>query len=85
MLNEVAGSAAGAALLVLAIVIGSIVWFIVNRASVRANEQIRLLEALLEEQKRQNQLLKQLAQAQAGPAQINEEGNNDFIRLIPER
>ncbi|WP_380178821.1 YebO family protein [Kalamiella sp. sgz302252] len=84
-MNELAGSAAGAALLALAIVIGSIVWFIVNRASVRANEQIRLLEALLEEQKRQNQLLKQLAEAQAGPAQINEESNNDFIRLIPER
>ena len=67
--------------------VGLIAWFYVNRASVRASEQIRLLEALLEEQKKQNALLLRLAEQttdkEKHPADKAQE--QDFIRLIPER
>lgn len=67
--------------------IAFIVWFFVNRASVRASEQIRLLEALLEEQKKQNALLRRLVDAQpvTEKKQAEEGDRRDFIRLIPER
>ncbi|WP_370255971.1 YebO family protein [Erwinia sp. 198] len=83
MLNEVANGAAGAGLLIGITLVGLITWFFITRASVRANEQIRLLEALLDEQKRQNQLLMKLVGARQTPAEDNNE--TDFIRLIPER
>lgn len=71
------------------IIIGLIVWFFVNRASVRASEQIRLLESLLEEQKKQNALMRRLIEAQLPDSaeKRNEEDSEkrDFIRLIPER
>ncbi|WP_253073310.1 YebO family protein [Sodalis ligni] len=38
------------------------VWFFLNRASVRANEQIMLLNELLEQQKKQTELLMRLGQ-----------------------
>lgn len=68
-------------------VVGLIVWFFVNRASVRASEQIRLLEALLEEQKKQNAMLMQLMQrvGAAEESATDEPQAQDFIRLIPER
>lgn len=70
-------------------IVGLIVWFFVNRASVRASEQIRLLEDLLEEQKKQNVLLRRLVEAQLpDPAEKRggeESEKRDFIRLIPER
>ncbi|TKI08205.1 YebO family protein [Martelella alba] len=40
--------------------IGLLVWYFLNRASVRANEQIRLLNELLEQQKRQTEILARL-------------------------
>lgn len=83
MLNEVANGAAGAGLLIGIMLVGLVAWFFITRASVRANEQIRLLEALLDEQKRQNQLLIKLIGARQVPAEDNNE--TDFIRLIPER
>lgn len=71
------------------IIIGLIVWFFVNRASVRASEQIRLLENLLEEQKKQNALLRRLVEVQLPDAVEKRSGEEnekrDFIRLIPER
>lgn len=71
------------------IIAGLIVWFFVNRASVRASEQIRLLEELLEEQKKQNALLRRLAEAQLPDSVEKRSGEEsdkrDFIRLIPER
>ncbi len=69
------------------IVVGLLAWFFINRASVRANEQIHLLEALLEEQKRQNALLIRLTDTLAGKDNTasSEEGGQDFTRLIPER
>lgn len=75
--------------LAIIIVVAFIAWFFVNRASVRASEQIRLLEALLEEQKKQNALLRRLADAQPATAKQQEEEDaveqRDFIRMIPER
>lgn len=71
-------------LLVIILIVAFIAWFFVNRAS----EQIRLLESLLEEQKKQNQLLRRLIEMQPG-AEIKKTDDDrekrDFIRLIPER
>ncbi|MEQ4532490.1 MAG: YebO family protein [Mixta sp.] len=66
---------------------GLIAWFFVNRASVRASEQIRLLEALLDEQKKQNALLLRLAEQGAGDEESSGDTlqEQDFTRLIPER
>ena len=75
--------------LAIIIIVAFIVWFFVNRASVRASEQILLLEALLEEQKKQNVLLRRIVDAQPATAKPTEseavEGERDFIRMIPER
>ena len=70
------------------LVVGLALWFFVNRASSRANEQIELLEALLEQQKRQNALLRRLCEAnepaEPGGAAGAEKGGkteDDIIRL----
>lgn len=72
---------------------GLVIWFFVNRASSRTNEQIELLEALLDQQKRQNALLRRLceanepeekASAKDAVAEDNTE-QDDFIRLVAER
>jgi flagellar motor component MotA len=85
---------ASLAVSLLLLVIGLVLWFFVNRASSRANEQIELLEALLDQQKRQNALLRRLCEAnepekeepvkpvEQAPAQ---ESDDDFIRLVAER
>lgn len=78
----------------LAVVVGLIAWFIVHRANSRAGEQIELLEALLDQQKRQNALLRRLCEAneperddpepvQKKAAQADD--GDDFIRLVAER
>ncbi|MFB6325409.1 YebO family protein [Pantoea deleyi] len=90
-MNELAansGSLVSYGLLVIMVIVAFIAWFFVNRASVRAGEQIRLLESLLEEQKKQNQLLRRLIEMQPGAEmkKTEDEGDKrDFIRLIPER
>lgn len=74
------------------IVIVLVLWFFVHRASARANEQIALLQALLEQQKRQNALLRRLCEANE-PAQPDlankkssqDDEDDDFIRLVAER
>jgi uncharacterized membrane protein len=75
--------------LAIIILVAFIVWFFVNRASVRASEQIRLLEAVIEEQKKQNALLRRLVDAQPSTAKPPADGDadekRDFIRMIPER
>ena len=48
----------------LIILVAFIVWFFVNRASVRASEHLQLLEMLVEEQKKQTALLRRIAEAQ---------------------
>ena len=70
------------------LIVAFIVWFFVNRASVRAGEQIQLLESLLEEQKKQTILLRRLVDAQPGAEtkkSDEDQDKRDFIRLIPER
>ena len=90
-MNELAansGSLVSDGLLVIMVIVAFIAWFFVNRASVRAGEQIRLLESLLEEQKKQNQLLRRLIEMQPGaePKKTDDDREKrDFIRLIPER
>lgn len=83
---------ASVALSLVFLIVGLIAWYYVNRASVRASEQIALLEALLEQQKRQNALLRRLCEDKA-PAGVvtagmdTEDGDdeNDFVRLVAER
>ncbi|MBK0000182.1 MULTISPECIES: YebO family protein [Erwiniaceae] len=88
MVNDVQGLTSTALIMAL-VIIGLVVWFFVNRASVRANQQIQLLEALLEEQKRQNALLRKLTENAADKAQPEpapeDDAEKDFIRMIPER
>ncbi|MBB1201284.1 hypothetical protein EGM70_13400 [Enterobacteriaceae bacterium 89] len=85
---------ASLAVSLLVLVVGLGVWFFVNRASSRTNEQIELLEALLDAQKRQNALLRRLCEAnepeKAEPAKPVEqaqpqEQDEDIIRLVAER
>lgn len=75
------------------LVAGLVIWFFVNRASSRTNEQIELLEALLDQQKRQNALLRRLCEAnepeeKEAPKKAvvaDKEDEDDFIRLVAER
>ncbi|EEK4153364.1 YebO family protein [Salmonella enterica] len=60
VLNSGAFSLASLIVSMVVLVVGLALWFFVNRASSRANEQIELLEALLDQQKRQNALLRRL-------------------------
>jgi type II secretory pathway pseudopilin PulG len=73
----------------LMLVIGLVVWFFVNRASVRASEQVALLEALLEQQKRQNALLRRLCEAsepeKEAPALVQDDNDEELVRLVAER
>lgn len=90
-MNEMANGAMGFAsmgFIAALVIVGLIAWFFVNRASVRASEQIELLQALLEEQKKQNVALRRLADQVCGKEKGREQaedGNKDFTRLIPER
>lgn len=88
MVNDMQGMTSTALIMAL-VIIGLVVWFFVNRASVRANQQIQLLEALLEEQKRQNALLRKLtdnASDKVEPEPVPEDdAEKNFIRMIPER
>jgi type II secretory pathway pseudopilin PulG len=72
----------------LALVVGLWVWFLVNRASVRANEQIRLLQDIAEQQRQQTALLKSLAQSARGDSVTDDDDLSpalDFKGFIPER
>ncbi|WP_029686788.1 YebO family protein [Tatumella saanichensis] len=87
------------ALVAAAVIFALILWFFVNRASVRASEKVALLEALLHEQKKQNALLKRLLETQyvedgvaAPTAPIAEpaveevpEPENPYLKFVPER
>lgn len=88
-MNEIAATSGplfSYGVLALIILIAFVAWFFVNRASVRASEQIQLLSQLLEEQKKQNALLRRLIDAQVDTqAEQQPEEKRDFIRLIPER
>ncbi|POT59305.1 hypothetical protein C3432_00815 [Citrobacter amalonaticus] len=96
-MNEVLNSGAlnFASLLVSAVVfaVGLALWFFVNRASSRTNEQIELLESLLDQQKRQNALLRRLCEAnepekaaeETTAAKVQQQEDEGIIRLVAER
>lgn len=75
------------------LLVGLFLWFFINRASSRTDEQIELLEALLDQQKRQNALLRRLCEAnepeKAEPVvpEKNKQAadDDDIIRLVAER
>ncbi|WP_052285631.1 YebO family protein [Kluyvera genomosp. 1] len=79
----------------LLLLVGLVLWFFVNRTSSRANEQIELLESLLDQQKRQNALLRRLCEihepekkeedAPKTQAAVEDNDEDDFIRLVAER
>nr|WP_192456643.1 YebO family protein [Musicola keenii] len=68
-----------------------LVWFFINRASVRANEQIRLLQEIVEQQKQQLVLLQSLVpttehKEEAEPQQsVPNEAELYLGGMIPER
>ncbi|EOP6980255.1 YebO family protein [Escherichia coli] len=95
-MNEVVNSGvmniASLVVSVVVLLIGLILWFFINRASSRTNEQIELLEALLDQQKRQNALLRSLCEAnepeKADKKTIESQKSvedEDIIRLVAER
>ncbi|HDS6852631.1 TPA: YebO family protein [Enterobacter cancerogenus] len=93
LLNSGLLSLASLAVSLIVMVVGLVIWFFVNRASSRTNEQIELLEAMLDLQKRQNALLRRLCEAnepeekavakESAPDAKDDE--DDFIRLVAER
>ncbi|MEC5321391.1 YebO family protein [Brenneria populi subsp. brevivirga] len=66
-----------------------LVWFFINRASVRANEQIKLLREIVEQQRQQLELLKRLAPKPAPQGADMSPGQDDVAldlkSIIPER
>ncbi|ECD0115307.1 YebO family protein [Salmonella enterica] len=92
VLNSGAFSLASLIVSMVVLVVGLALWFFVNRASSRANEQIELLEALLDQQKRQNALLRRLCEAnepekeaELATAASEPKEDEDIIRLVAER
>nr|WP_318381349.1 YebO family protein [uncultured Enterobacter sp.] len=93
VLNSGAFNLASLVVSLVVLVVALVLWFFINRASSRTNEQIELLEALLEQQKRQNALLRRLCEAnepeKEEPAQKPsvsvQADSDDFIRLVAER
>ncbi|MBJ9238166.1 YebO family protein [Citrobacter braakii] len=91
VLNSGALNFASLAVSVVVLIVGLVLWFFINRASSRTNEQIELLEALLDQQKRQNALLRRLCEANepekaAEPTALSiKDEDDDIIRLVAER
>lgn len=78
-------------LVMLIVLLALVVWFFVNRASVRANEQIRLLREIVKQQKQQLALMQTLIPVTPGagpePETKPEDDDTDvyFRNVIPER
>ncbi|HDR1954264.1 TPA: YebO family protein [Enterobacter hormaechei] len=91
LLNSGLLSIASLVMSLVVLVVGLVLWFFVNRASSRTNEQVELLEALLDQQKRQNALLRRLCEANEPEAKevakdaVTQQDEEDFIRLVAER
>ncbi len=92
LMNSGALNIASFVVSVVVLLVGLVLWFFINRASSRTNEQIELLEALLDQQKRQTALLRRLCESnepekEVAPTPVaEEEGKDDeFIRLVAER
>lgn len=81
--------------IMLMVLFAALVWFFVNRASVRANEKIRLLQDILEQQRIQTALLQTLAPTTAvitppEPETVLHQSDEsvpelDAFNVIPER
>lgn len=81
--------------IMLMVLFAALIWFFVNRASVRANEKIRLLQDILEQQRLQTALLQSLAPATAAITPSEPEAvlvpsarptpEFDAFNVIPER
>ncbi|WP_113631927.1 YebO family protein [Pectobacterium peruviense] len=77
----------------LVVLLAALVWFFVNRASVRANEQVKLLQEIVEQQRQQLALLKKLLPhnvEKSEPETLAAELDSDDVELtfksvIPER
>ncbi|MEQ9886127.1 YebO family protein [Pectobacterium zantedeschiae] len=77
----------------LVVLLAALVWFFVNRASVRANEQVKLLQEIVEQQRQQLTLLKKLLPQnveKSEPETLAAELDSDDVELtfksvIPER
>ncbi|MBS0847102.1 YebO family protein [Citrobacter sp. JGM124] len=70
----------------------AVLWFFINRASVRASEQIALLEQLIDLQKRQNSLLRRLCEANEPDTIVEKKqevpqdrDDSDLVGMIAER
>lgn len=93
VLNSGAFNLASVVVSLVVLVVGLVLWFFVNRVSSRTREQIELLEALLDQQKRQNALLRRLCEANEPEKEEPEQkatvnvqaDSDDFIRLVAER
>ncbi|MEB6336427.1 YebO family protein [Serratia rhizosphaerae] len=76
-------------MVLVALLLGLWGWFLVNRASVRANEQIRLLQEIAEQQQQQTALLKQIARQSRGESVSADDDDFgsavEFNDVIPER
>lgn len=78
-------------LVMLIILLALVVWFFVNRASVRANEQIRLLQEIVKQQKKQLALMQTLIPVPPSAEPVKEVKQEDddtdvyFRNVIPER
>ncbi|MFP1851177.1 YebO family protein [Lonsdalea quercina] len=78
-------------LVIMIILLALLVWFFVNRASVRANEQIKLLQEIVKQQKKQLALMQTLIPVPPSTEPVQEakqeEDDTDvyFRNVIPER
>lgn len=81
-------SLASLVLCVLFVLLFLLLWFVVNRASVRANQQIQLLQEIADHQRQQTELLKILAGQVEGQAPADAMDDDSALSLrgfIPER
>lgn len=65
-----------------------LVWFFISRASVRANEQVALLQEIAEQQRQQTELLKILAaqvKTNVSPVEADDDSALSLRGFTPER
>lgn len=81
-------SLASLVLCVLFVLLFLLLWFVVNRASVRANQQIQLLQEIADQQRQQTELLKILAgqvEGQTSAESMDDDSALSLRGFIPER
>ncbi|GBU14559.1 hypothetical protein AwEntero_31600 [Enterobacterales bacterium] len=81
-------SLASLVLCVLLVLLCLLLWFFVNRASVRANQQVQLLQEIADHQRQQTELLKILAgqvERQMPAESVDDDSALSLRGFIPER